>query len=78
MPRERKGVTKRKSQTDTTNSYFVIASEGADTERIYFEGIKKHVHSILLTKNQIIKIEFLERKTEQERSQSSHTKVIKE
>lgn len=78
MPRERKGVTKRKSKTDTTNCYFIIASEGADTERIYFEGLKEHLQTELLEKKQLLKIEFLSRNSETERSQSSHSKVIKQ
>ena len=40
MPRERKGVNSRKSKTDDTRKYFVVASEGADTERIYFEALR--------------------------------------
>ena len=77
MPREQKGVSKPKSKIEDTRRYFVIASEGADTERIYFEGLQEKIieQGIL---DRLIKIEFLKRKTEKERSKSSHSKVIKE
>lgn len=77
MPRERKGVSKPKSKILDTRRYFVIASEGADTERIYFEGLQEFITEQDIT-DRLIKIEFLARKTEQERSQSSHKKVIKQ
>lgn len=38
MPRDIKGVSKRMSKVFDTRRYFVIASEGADTKRIYFEA----------------------------------------
>ena len=77
MPRERKGVSKPPSQTSDTRRYFVVASEGADTERIYFQGlqdslIEKGIYDTL------IKLEFLERKTEKERALSSHKAVLKQ
>jgi hypothetical protein len=76
MPRERKGVSKPKSKIEDTRRYFVIASEGADTERIYFEGLQaKIIEQGIL--DRLIKIEFLTRH-KQERTQSAHSKVIKE
>ena len=77
MPRERKGVSKPPSQTSDTRRYFVVASEGADTERIYFQGLQ----DLLIEKgisDTLIKLEFLERKTEKERAQSSHKSVLKQ
>jgi RloB-like protein len=77
MPRERKGVSKPISGIKETRRYFVIASEGADTERIYFEGLRyKLVEEGAL--NSLIKVEFLKRQTEQERAKSSHKAVIKQ
>jgi RloB-like protein len=75
MPRERKGVSKPASKIQDTRRYFVIASEGADTERIYFEGLQTQIieQGIL---DRLIKIEFLAR-SEPERNQSAHSKVIK-
>ncbi|TAE70294.1 MAG: RloB domain-containing protein [Bacteroidetes bacterium] len=76
MPRERKGISKRKSKIKDTRRYFVIASEGADTERIYFEGLAK-----LIIKNgldRLIKIEFLVRSGESERAKSAHKDIIKQ
>ena len=77
MPRERKGVSKPKSKIQDTRRYFVIASEGADTERIYFEGLQNRIieQGIL---DRLIKIEFLERKTEAERRKSAHKTVLKQ
>ncbi len=77
MPREVKGVSKPKSKTEDTRRYFVIASEGADTERIYFEGLQDNIteQGIL---DRLIKIEFLKRQTEKERKKSAHSLVIKE
>jgi hypothetical protein len=68
MPREQKGVSKPASKIQDTRRYFVIASEGADTERIYFEGLQAQIieQGIL---DRLIKIEFLAR-SEQERNQS--------
>ncbi|MEI6408961.1 MAG: hypothetical protein WCR52_06245, partial [Bacteroidota bacterium] len=76
MPRGTKGVSLRKSQISDTRRYFVIASEGADTERIYFEGLQKNIieQGIL---NKLIKVEFLKR-SESTKSQSAHTSVIKQ
>jgi RloB-like protein len=75
MPRERKGASAPKSNIREPFRYFVIASEGADTERIYFEQLK-----ITLEKEDLmdkrIRIEYLERVTEQERTESSHKSVI--
>lgn len=77
MPRERKGVSQPPSKTQDTRRYFVVASEGADTERIYFQGLQ----ALLIEKDmldRLIKIEFLERKTEKERAKSSHKLVLKQ
>jgi hypothetical protein len=77
MPRERKGVNSRKSKTDDTRKYFVVASEGADTERIYFEALRDGLIGQGIT-DKLIKIEFLKRDSEEERSESSHKKVIEQ
>jgi RloB-like protein len=77
MPRERKGVSKPKSKTEETRRYFVIASEGADTERIYFEGLKEFIQEKGIY-DSLIKIEFLKRKTEKERVKSSHKAIVKQ
>jgi hypothetical protein len=77
MPREQKGVSKPKSKTAETRRYFVIASEGADTERIYFEGLRDKIIEEGIS-DKLIKVEFLERKTEVERAKSSHKAVIKQ
>jgi RloB-like protein len=77
MPRERKGVSLPKSKVQDTRRYFVVASEGADTERIYFEGLQEKIVEQGTT-DRLIKIEFLVRETEQERRQSAHVKVIKQ
>jgi hypothetical protein len=76
MPRERKGVSKPKSKIRDTRRYFVIASEGAATERIYFEALQEKIIEQGIF-DRLIKIEFLTR-TGIERSQSGHSKVIKE
>jgi hypothetical protein len=77
MPRERKGVSKPPSGIQETRRYFVIASEGADTERIYFEALRdKLIAEGRL--NSLIKVEFLKRQTEAERAKSSHKAVIKQ
>jgi RloB-like protein len=77
MPRERKGVSKPLSGIQETRRYFVIASEGADTERIYFESLRdKLIEEGQL--NSLIKVEFLKRQTEAERAKSSHKAVIKQ
>jgi RloB-like protein len=77
MPRERKGVSKPLSGIQETRRYFVIASEGADTERIYFEGLRdKLIAEGQL--NSLIKVEFLKRQTEAERAKSGHKAVIKQ
>jgi RloB-like protein len=75
MPRERKGVSTPKSKIRNPYRYFVIASEGADTERIYFEGLKTWLEAAGLVDKRI-KIEYLERVTEKERTESSHKAVI--
>lgn len=54
----------------------MIASEGADTERIYFEGLKNDSENP--KNNQFIKIEFLERISEEARSESSHKAVMEQ
>ncbi len=77
MPRERKGLSKRESKTRDENFYFIIASEGADTERIYFEALRKKILQMGI-RYKLIKIEFLSRTSQIERSQSSHIDVIKQ
>jgi RloB-like protein len=77
MPRTRKGVSQPKSKIQDTRRYFVIASEGADTERIYFEGLQATIDQQNVA-DRLIKIEFLKRVTEKERAQSSHKSVIKQ
>lgn len=76
MSRERKGISKRKSKIKDTRRYFVIASEGADTERIYFEGLAKLIIKDGL--DRLIKIEFLVRNGEDERAKSAHKDIIKQ
>lgn len=76
MPREVKGVSKRKSGTDNPYKLFVIASEGADTERIYFEAFGYQIMRNLALSSKV-KIEFLKR-DEKQRTYSSHQKVIKQ
>lgn len=76
MPRQQKGVSPRKSRIIDPHRYFVIASEGADTERIYFEGIQTVIEKDF--SDRLIKIEFLERKTEKERTKSGHKTVLKQ
>lgn len=76
MARERKGISKRKSKIKDTRRYFVIASEGADTERIYFEGLAKLVVNQEL--DRFVKIEFLVRNGENERAKSAHKDIIKQ
>jgi RloB-like protein len=77
MPRVRKGVSAPKSKIKDTRRYFIIASEGADTERIYFEGLQTYIDEQNI-KDRQIKIEFLKRETEKARAQSSHKSVIKQ
>lgn len=76
MPRERKGVSKPKSKIRDTRRYFVIASEGAATERIYFEGLQEKISNDGIL-DRLIKIEFLARHGH-DRSKSAHTDVIKQ
>jgi hypothetical protein len=40
MPREQKGITPRPSKIKDYRKFFVIAAEGQDTERIYFEALQ--------------------------------------
>ena len=74
MPRIRRGITPRKSNIQSENIFFVIASEGAETERIYFEALNFHIKDN--TKLRTVKIEFLERG--KEKSKSSHLYVMKQ
>ena len=76
MPRARKGVSTRPSKWLDTIRFFVIASEGADTERIYFEALQEFVANQGI--NIRIKIEFLKRETEAVRSRSAHLDVLRQ
>jgi hypothetical protein len=83
MPRERKGITPRKSKTLSETRFIIIASEGADTERLYFSTLNDSIKS---TRLRTVQIEFLERgknssnslERENERSKSGHNYVIKQ
>jgi hypothetical protein len=79
MPRTQKGITPRKPQTKDYRKFFVIAAEGQDTERIYFEALQVWLKTHLQqnSQNPIVKIEFLERKDE-DKSKSSAVKVIEQ
>lgn len=77
MPRERKGVSTPKSKIRDIRRYFVIASEGADTERIYFESLAEKIRKNGAL-DKLIKVEFLVRQTEAERKKSSHKHIIKQ
>ena len=59
--RERKGITKRKSQYRDPYTLYVIASEGTETEPLYFTHLQSYVnqHQEL---NRLVKIESLSRK----------------
>jgi len=54
MPRERKGLTPRKSQKRDARTFFVIATEGYATEKKYFNGLETKA-------NPKVKIEVLEK-----------------
>ncbi len=77
MPRERKGITPRKSQTKEVRKFFVIAAEGEATEKIYFEALQVWLKTNWQanSQNPIVKIEFLER-TAKDKSKSSAAEVI--
>jgi ribonuclease PH len=75
MPRERKGVAERKSNLRFPYKLFIVASEGADTERIYFEAVAQ-LAAANIHKRANIKIEYLNRLSEAERKESGHTKVV--
>jgi hypothetical protein len=79
MPRTQKGITPRKPQTKDYRKFFVIAAEGQDTERIYFESLqvwlKTHLQQNL--QNPIVKIEFLKRE-ENDKNNSAAGNVIKQ
>jgi len=75
MPREHKGIT-RPNQPKNFKRCFIIASEGADTERLYFEGLAALVVEKRLDK--FVKIEFIKREKEEERTKSSHKEVMKQ
>jgi hypothetical protein len=79
MPRTQKGITSRPSKTKDYRKFFVIAAEGQDTERIYFEALQVWLKTHLQqnSQNPIVKIEFLERKDE-DKSKSSAVKVIEQ
>lgn len=79
MPREQKGITPRPSKIKDYHKFFVIAAEGQDTERIYFEALQVWLktYSQQNSQNPIVKIEFLER-SEEDKSKSSADKVIEE
>ncbi len=76
MPREIRGITPRKSKINEPYKCFVIASEGADTERIYFQEIQSHYQRTLQIK--LVEISFLERKGEEERRKSGHIDILKQ
>lgn len=61
MPRERKNLD-RISKVRDTRTYFLIATEGTETEKIYFDALYQQV---LLNPalNKLVKIEVLERET---------------
>jgi hypothetical protein len=65
MGRERRSFVRRSGQRDA--SLFVIAAEGAVTERRYFEGLKERLH------NPRIHVEFL---TRSDPSRSSPHEVL--
>jgi len=56
MPRERKGLTPRKSQKRDARTFFVIATEGYATEKKYFNGLETKA-------NPKVKIEVLEKES---------------
>ncbi len=66
--REQKGIRKRKSGYRPIGTFYVIASEGTETEPIYFKYLQKYV-SEKRELNEVIKIEHLER---QETASSPH------
>jgi hypothetical protein len=79
MPRTQKGITPRPSKTKDYRNFFVIAAEGQETEKHYFEALQVWLktHSQQNSQNPIVKIEFLERK-EEDKSKSSADKVIEQ
>lgn len=76
MPRTQKGITPRKPQTKDYRKFFVIAAEGQDTERIYFEALQVWLKN-QPQHNAIVKIEFLKRE-ENDKNNSAAGNVIKQ
>jgi hypothetical protein len=76
MPREQKGITPRPSKIKDYRKFFVIAAEGQDTERIYFEALQVWLKN-QPQHNAIVKIEFLKRE-ENDKSNSAAGNVIEQ
>ena len=68
--RDRKGLTKRKSRYRDPYTLYVIASEGTETEPLYFSYLQDYVsrHQEL---NSLVKIEPLSRKLKNDTSSDS-------